>query len=71
MSEALTQIVNAYVRLNNTAALEDLKAHRQKLIAGIGSDGPFNRSLLLDQLNDEVALIGAALQKLREESNRE
>jgi hypothetical protein len=71
MSEALTQIVNAYVRLNNTAALEDLKAHRQKLIAGIGRDGPFNRSLLLDQLNDEVVLIDAGLQKLREESNRE
>ena len=65
MSSAIEKIVNSYIKLNNVAALEEMKAHRQKLIEGMGDDGPFDRSLLLDQLNGEIARIDEELEKAR------
>jgi hypothetical protein len=64
MSSALELIINGYVKINNSAALEAMKAHKQSLIARVGHDGPFNRAALLGQLNDEIAVIGAGLEKL-------
>jgi hypothetical protein len=65
MLSALELIINGYIKLNDRAALERMKAHRQKLVAGVGDDGPFDRSSLLDTLNGEIALIDAGLEKLR------
>jgi hypothetical protein len=42
-----------------------MRAHRQNLIAGVGNDGPFDRSRLLDTLSGEIALIDAGLEKMR------
>ena len=64
MSAALQQIINGYLKLGDVVALEKMKAHRQKLIFGVGTDGPFDRSSLLSMLHDEVALIDAGLKIL-------
>jgi hypothetical protein len=65
MLSALELIINGFVKLNNGAALARMRAHRQNLIAGVGNDGPFDRSRLLDTLSGEIALIDAGLEKMR------
>jgi hypothetical protein len=65
MLSALELIINGYIKLNDGAALARMKAHRQRVVAGVGDGGPFDRSALLDTLNDEIALIDAGLQKMR------
>jgi hypothetical protein len=65
MLSALELIINGYIKLNDGAALARMKAHRQRLVAGVGDGGPFDRSPLLDTLNGEIALIDAGLEKMR------
>jgi hypothetical protein len=65
MSGALKQIVDAYVTLGNTKALEDLKAHREKLLSGVKDKTDFNYGFLLGQINEEIALIDAGLKKMQ------
>ena len=65
MSEAIERIVGAYVELRNRKALEDMRAHRHRLVTEIKS---MNISLDLSppikQLETDIAVIDAGLAKL-------
>jgi hypothetical protein len=65
MPKAIEQIVDAYVRLSNREALEDLMAHRQKLAVDLKSRTDFDFSLAIDQIDDDIAVIEAGVEKLR------
>ena len=61
----MRNIVDAYVRLGNRKALDDLRASRERLIAGLKTlGGGYDPSKLVAQFADEIALIEAALAKL-------
>jgi hypothetical protein len=65
MSEAIERIVGAYVKLGNRKALEAIKVHRQRMITELKSaHGAFDLSLLVKQLDDEIAVIEAGLTML-------
>jgi uncharacterized small protein (DUF1192 family) len=65
MSKAMEQIVDAYVRLSNRRALEDLRLHRQKLAVDLKGKAGFDFSLLpIGQLDEEIALIERGLERL-------
>jgi hypothetical protein len=64
MSKAIEQIVDAYVRLGNRRALEDLRLHRQKLAVDLKGKTGFDYSLPIDQIDQELAVIEAGLDKL-------
>ena len=62
MSDAVQRIVGAYVKLRNRKALEDMKVHRQRLITELKSaHGAFDLSLLIKQLDDEIAVFELGL----------
>jgi hypothetical protein len=61
---AIGQIVDAYVRLNNRRALEDLRMHRQRLAVGLKSRTGFDFSLPIGQIEEEIAAIEAGLERL-------
>jgi hypothetical protein len=65
MPKAIEQIVDAYVRLSDREALEDLMAHRQKLAVDIKSRTDFDFSLAIGQIDDDIAVIEAGVEKLR------
>ena len=67
MSVAIEQIVNAYVQLKNRDAPEELRIHRQKLIADLNrvrSDLNFNSSLALLSMAEDIAAIDAGFERL-------
>jgi len=65
MEMAIERIVDAYVRLKNHIALEDLMTHRQKIAVDLVSRRDSDFTLPLKQINDEIAVIEAGLRKLR------
>jgi len=67
VSVAIEQIVNAYVQFKNRDALEELRIHRQKLIADLNrvrSDLNFNSSLALLSMAEDIAAIDAGFERL-------
>ncbi|WP_036054040.1 hypothetical protein [Bradyrhizobium sp. URHD0069] len=66
MSEAIQNIVDAYVKLGNAEALEELKAHRQGLVIAVDGRKDFNFDLMLEQIKGEIDRIEAGLAKLRQ-----
>jgi hypothetical protein len=64
MSEAIQQIVDAYVRLNNRRALEDLRMHRERMAVDLKSRTGFDLSLPIQQIDEEIAVIEAGLERL-------
>ena len=65
MSEAMERIGDAYVKLRNRKALEDMKAHRYRLVAEIKSVcGVIDASSLIKQLEEDIAVIDTGLAKL-------
>ena len=64
MPTAIEQIVDAYVRLGNRRALEDLSAHRQHLVDDLRGKAGLDVSTLVRQLEEEIAVIDAGLEKL-------
>jgi uncharacterized small protein (DUF1192 family) len=61
-------IVDAYVRLGNRRALEDLRLHRQKLAVDLKGTTGFDFSLLpISQLEEELAVIEKGLERLHAE----
>jgi hypothetical protein len=64
MSEAIQRIVDAYVRFNNRRALEDLMMHRQRLAIDLKSRTGFDFSLPIQQVDEEIAVIEAGLERL-------
>jgi hypothetical protein len=66
MSEAIQNIVDAYVKLGNVEALEELKSHRQSLVIALdGRNGEFRFDSLLEQIRGEIDRINSGLIKLR------
>jgi hypothetical protein len=64
----MEQIVDAYVRLGNRRALEDLRLHRQKLAVDLKGKTGFDFSLLpIGQLEEELAVIEKGLERLHAE----
>jgi hypothetical protein len=64
MSKAIEQIVDAYVGLGNRRALEDLRLHRQKLVVDLKARAGYDFSLPIEQIDQELALIEAGLDRL-------
>jgi len=64
MSDAIKQIVDAYVRLDNRRALENLMMHRQRLAIDLKSRRGFDFSLPIRQVDEEIAVIEAGLERL-------
>ena len=64
MSKAIEQIVNAYVRLGNRRRLEDLLTHRRKLAIDFKMKSGFDFNLLISQVEEEIAAIEAAIERL-------
>ena len=65
MNSAIEQIVGAYVELGNIRALQDLKQHREKLAAGVRDRTDYSFTVLLGQIDDDIAAIDAGLERLR------
>jgi hypothetical protein len=61
---AIRQIVDAYVRVENRQALQDLLAHRQQLAANMKGRTGYDFSLPLGQIEDEIAVVFEGLAKL-------
>jgi hypothetical protein len=65
MEPAIRSIVDTYVRLRNRRALDDLRAHRGRLLAGLKTiAGGHDTSKPIAQIEDEIAIIEAGLVKL-------
>lgn len=64
MPYAIEKIVDTYVQLNNRQALEDLRMHRQRLAVNFTARRGYDFSLPLRQVEDEIAIIEAALKRL-------
>jgi hypothetical protein len=61
---AIEQIGSSYVRLRNRRALEELRAHRQRLVDELNmlrSSSEFDSSLALRSMVEDLVAIGAAL----------
>ena len=65
MKPAFRSIVDAYVSLRNRKALDDLRAHRGRLIAELRLlSGGYDTSKPVALIQDEIAIIEAGLAKL-------
>jgi hypothetical protein len=65
MEKPIDRIVDAYVRVKNHRALEDLMTHRRRIAVDLGARRDFDFTLPLGQINDEIAVIEAGLRRLR------
>lgn len=68
MSIALDLIIDGYIRLGDRRALEELKAHRETLLAQLSaqSGGCFDVSRSMGQMQEEIGQIEAGLARLDE-----
>jgi hypothetical protein len=65
MSQAIRQIVDVYVRLDNRRALEDLRSHRQRLSVDLKArTTDYDLSRPIAQIDEEIAVIDAAIERL-------
>ena len=64
MSNTVEKTVAAYVQLNDRQALEDLRTYRQKLAVHLKARTGLDFSLLIHQIDAEIAVIEAGLEKL-------
>jgi hypothetical protein len=66
MSKAMELIVQVYVRHQNRRALEDLRKHQQKLALELRARARsgYDFSLPVRQINEEIAVIEAGLERL-------
>ena len=64
---AIRTIVDVHVRYGNRRALEDLWAHRGRLLASLirTLGGPYDVRKPIAQIEDEIAIIDAGLAKLK------
>jgi capsule polysaccharide export protein KpsE/RkpR len=71
MSNPVEKIVDTYVQLNDHQALEDLRTYRQRLAVHLKARANFAFSLLTGQIDAEIAVIEAGLNRLTELSAHE
>lgn len=64
MEPAIKRIVEAYVRLKNRGAIEDLLIHRRRLAISLKAREGFDCSRPLAQIEEELTIIEAALEQL-------
>lgn len=65
MSEAMTRIVDAYVKVQDRKALEDLRTHRHNILEKLKLlPDPFDASRSIQQNQDELAVIEAGIARL-------
>jgi hypothetical protein len=65
MQPAIRNIVGTYVRFGNRKALGDLRASRERLLAGLKTlGGGYDPSKVIAQFEDDIAFIEAGLAKL-------
>jgi len=61
----MTQIVDGYVKLRDRSALEELQAHRRKLIDELQSlGGAYDAASPIKQNQDELLIIQAGIARL-------
>ena len=66
MSNAIAQIVDAYVRLKNRRGLDELMMHRQRLAVDLKSrSGAYDFSLPISKIDEEIAIIEEGLSRLK------
>ena len=65
MSNAVEKIVDTYVQLNDSDALGDLRRYRQELAVLLKGHTGLDFSLLIGQIDAEIAVIEAGLDRLR------
>lgn len=69
MSNAIAQIVDAYVRLKNRRGLDELMMHRQRLAVDLKSrSGTYDFSLPIGKIDEEIAIIEEGLSRLKAEA---
>ena len=73
MSLPMEQIVRAYVRLRNRGALEELRAHRQKLMADLDRAPSlnFDTTLPWQNVTEDLAAIDAGFEQWDAETRGE
>jgi hypothetical protein len=64
MANAIQQIVDAYVRVKNRRAIEDLRLHRQRLAVDLKHRTGYDFSLPIGQIDEEIAVIEAGIERL-------
>jgi hypothetical protein len=65
LTKAIEGIVDAYVKLGDRRALEDLRAHRRRLAIDLkGRSGPYDLSRPIGQIDEEIVVIEAAIERL-------
>lgn len=64
MEPAIKKIVDTYVRLKNRRAVEDLLIHRRRLALDLRSRRGYDFSRPIEQVDEEIAIIEAALEQL-------
>jgi hypothetical protein len=66
LTKAIEGIVDAYVKLGDRRALEDLRMHRRRLAVDLKgrSSGSYDFSLPLGQIDEEIAAIEGGLERL-------
>ena len=64
MPSAIEQIVEAYIRLNNRRALEEMMVHRQRLAINLKAMSGLDLGAPIRQVNEDIAAIGAGLTKM-------
>ena len=68
MSNAIAQIVDAYVRLKNRRGLDELMMHRQRLAVDLKSRSGYDFSLPIGKIDEEIAVIEQGLSRLKAET---
>jgi hypothetical protein len=66
MSNTIQNTVDTYVQLNDSHALGDLRRYRRELAALLKAQTGLDFSLLIGQINAEIAVIDAGLDRLRQ-----
>jgi hypothetical protein len=64
MPSAIEQIVDAYVRLNNRRALEEMMRHRQRIAIDLNVMSGPNFGAPVHQVNADITAIGSGLARL-------
>jgi hypothetical protein len=57
MSEAMKRIVQAYMRVGNLPALEELRSHRKGILDGLRSVKDFHVTTQIKQNEEELAIV--------------
>jgi hypothetical protein len=66
MSNAVQKTVDTYVQLNDSRALGDLKRYRRELAVLLKAQTGLGFSLLIAQIEAEIAAIDAGIDRLKQ-----